>query len=142
MNCMIRRQNHVSPVAVFESIFNDPVFASFPATRAEAGALPLDISETETHIIVRASVPGFGKEQIEAEVHDGVLTITATHEEAAEESSERYHRRERQTRTLARRVALHTPVIEDQAQAELANGVLTLRLPKPAKEQPRKIRIG
>lgn len=142
MNCMIRRQNTVSPVAVFESFFNDPLFASFPATRADNDTLPLDISETDSHIIVRASVPGFTKEQIEAQVHDGVLTITANQEETAEETGERFLRRERTARTVARRIALHTPVIEDQAQAELADGVLTLRLPKPTKEQPRKIRIG
>lgn len=142
MNCMIRRQNHVSPVTVFESFFNDPLFATFPVARGEGNALPLDISETDSHVIVRASVPGLRKDQIEAEVHEGVLSITATQTEAVEESGEHFLRRERQTRTLSRRVALHTPVQEDQAQAELADGVLTLRLPKVAKDQPRKIRIG
>ncbi|GJQ28657.1 MAG: hypothetical protein HBSAPP03_05410 [Phycisphaerae bacterium] len=142
MNCMIRRQNSLSPVAVFESFFNEPFFTSMPTLRDGAEAMALDISETDTHVIVRASVPGFTKEQVEAEVHDGVLSLTATREESTEETTERYHRRERRTNTLARRVQLPAPVLEDQAQAELVNGVLTLRLPKPAQIQPRKIRIG
>lgn len=60
-------------------------------TNAEAIAtLPIDISEVDSDTIVRASVPGFSAEEIDVTVEDGVLTISAKHDEPSEESDEHY----------------------------------------------------
>lgn len=144
MATIIRREpRDLSPFAAFERLLNDPFFGEVPAlARVEEGTLPLDVSENDTHVIVRASLPGFPKDKIDVEVHDGVLSINAHHEEEREEKTERYYRKERRVGSLSRRVALPSAVLEKDAQAEFTDGVLTLRLPKVQKEQPRKIRIG
>src|ERR1044071_10244168 len=77
---------------------------------AQTGTLPLDISEDDKHVVVRASVPGFAKEDIEVEVHQGVLTITATYNAEREEKTERYHRRERTLSSMSRRISLPSTV--------------------------------
>jgi len=108
----------------------------------EEGTLALDVSEDEHNVLVRASLPGFRKEDVQVEVHDGVLTINAGRTEESEDTGERFYRKERREGSVSRRIALPSPVVEDEARAELADGVLTLRLPKTQKETPKRIAIS
>ena len=131
-----------SPVG---AVLNDPRLSPFfSTTLAQArdrSTLPLDISETADQIVVRASLPGFARENVNIQVEDGVLTITATRPPVAD-SAEQYHRRERLVGTVSRVVRL-SPEVDDAAiKAELKDGELTLRLPKVPQAQPRKIDIG
>jgi len=143
---MLTRRNpsaDLFPVAVLERFFNDPFFGEAPAiARLEEGTLPLDVSEDETHVIVRASLPGFARENIDVEAHDNILSISAKLEEVNESRTERFYRKERRVGSVSRRIALPAAVVEKDAAAEFKDGVLTLRLPKIPQEQPRKIRIG
>ncbi|MCL4219942.1 MAG: Hsp20/alpha crystallin family protein [Phycisphaerales bacterium] len=129
-----------SPVeGLINRLFQEPFGASLPMI--EEGALALDISETDDALIIRASLPGFRKEDVNIEVHEGVLTISATREQETEERNEKFYRRERRTGSVSRRVALPSMVTDDQADAELKDGVLTLRLPKSKKDSPKKISV-
>lgn len=137
-----------SVTRVFADFAEDPFFAPFfNETRAlmsgegSSGMIPLDISEDDKSVIVRATVPGFKKDEIQIEVQDGVLNIHAEHEEKSEENNEKYHRRERRYGAFTRQVTLPTAVVEGQAKAELKDGVLTLRLPKAPEVQAKKIKI-
>jgi HSP20 family protein len=145
MNNMTRRESFENPLLsrFFSTMLNDPFFAEAQPMRAfvEEGTLPLDISEDDSSVIVRASLPGFSKEDVEIEVHDGVLSIKAQHTEEKEEKGERFYRKERRFGSVSRRVALPTTVVEDRSKADLKDGVLTLRLAKVPAEQPKKIRI-
>lgn len=128
---------------VLNQFFNDP-FICGPTSqnRVDEGSLALDVSETDTEVIVRASLPGFRKEDVSIDVAEGVLTIKAEQAEEREEQNERFYRRERRFGSLSRRVALPTHVSESSATAQLTDGVLTLRLPKSEKAMPRKISIN
>ena len=109
---------------------------------AEAIAtLPIDISEVDSDTIVRASVPGFSAEEIDVTVEDGVLTISAKHDEPSEKSDEHYYRRERRTGSVSRRIALPRNTPDVEVAAELADGVLTLTVPTPGKQKPKQIEI-
>lgn len=111
-------------------------------TNAEAIAtLPIDISEVDSDTIVRASVPGFSAEEIDVTVEDGVLTISAKHDEPSEKSDEHYYRRERRTGSVSRRIALPRNTPDVEVAAELADGVLTLTVPTPGKQKPKQIEI-
>jgi HSP20 family protein len=128
--------------ALFERLFNDPFFTDVPVLRAvDQDILPLDVSEDATHVIVRASLPGYSKDSIDVAVQDGVLAISASQEQADEQKTEQYHRKERRFGSVSRRIALPSPVVEKDAQAELRDGVLTLRLTKVQPEQPHRIQI-
>jgi len=146
MNSITRRDmREVLPItSIFDRILTEPFFAeAMPlAARIEEGTLALDVSEDDTSVIVRASVPGFSKSDVDIEVHDNVLTINAQHTEEKEEKNERFYRKERRVGSLSRRIALPSAVVEKDAQADLKEGVLTLRLPKVQKIQPKKIKIG
>ncbi len=134
---------------LFQGLVRDPFFSggmSITSPVFEEGMLEIDLSETETEVVVRASVPGFKREDIAVDIHDGVLTIAATMKEETEERSgegqERYYRRERRTGSVSRRIALPVAVNEEAAKATLTDGVLELRLPKDGTTGPRRIAIN
>lgn len=127
---------------LLEEFFNEPFFMFAPGGQQAQGALALDVSETESSVLVRASLPGFTKDQIGVEVHDGVLTIRADKTEEHEEQTERFHRRERRVGSVSRSVTLPAAVADDKAKAELKDGVLTLTFPKSPNARPKKISIS
>ncbi|MEE8422885.1 MAG: Hsp20/alpha crystallin family protein [Dehalococcoidia bacterium] len=137
-----------------DRFFNDSFFSASSGAlggtkgRAQSYAtLPVDISEHDGDLVVRASVPGYDKDEINVHVEDGVLSIHATHEQASDDETsgddegERYYRRERRSGSLTRRIALPRKVRDAEVAAELANGVLTLTIPTPEQEKPKQIEI-
>lgn len=101
----------------------------------------VDVIEDDESVTVLADLPGFDDEDIEVELREDALSIAATREEErdvevadgdddAHDSDVRYHRRERRSRSVSRRIPLAEPVERDGATASYENGVLTVTLPK------------
>ncbi|MFG0305051.1 MAG: Hsp20/alpha crystallin family protein [Phycisphaerales bacterium JB040] len=135
---------------LFDAFMREPGFVSLAETDG-ADTLAIDLSETETDVLVRASLPGFKRDQVHIEVDDGVLRIEAHREETSEEKSpegngaekaETWIRRERREQHMTRAISLPTAVDQDNAKAELADGVLTLTLPKAQVSTRRRIEIS
>ncbi len=144
MNLISRREPISNLPSILDRFWNEPFFANFlavPSAGVDEGTLALDVSEDEKNVYVRASLPGFQREDVDVEVNDGVLTIKATHTEETEEKSERFYRKERRAGSLSRRLALPGVVLEGQTEAELKDGVLTLTLPKSPTATPKKVKI-
>ena len=154
MSQILRRDPVFSPL---DRIFNqfvgrDPIYGvangianGLSSLTDDDGSLALDIADEGEHLVISASLPGFKREDIAVEINDGVLTISArqakVEESEGEQGGVRYYRRERHTGSLARRVTLPAAVDQDQAKAALADGVLTLRLPKSGRDLPKRISI-
>ena len=126
---------------LIRTITEDVPLATFGEEGTGTGMVPVDISQTDSDIIVRASMPGFDKDDIDVQIHNGVLSIVAKHEEETETKEERYYRRERRVGSMSRRVALPGVVDEAEADAELKNGVLTLTIPLPKVAKPKQIKV-
>lgn len=109
-------------------------------------ALKTDIRETEQSYILEADLPGFSREEIHAEIRDGVLTLRAEHKKENDEKDEqgKYLRRERSYTSYQRRFSLDG-IKADEISAAFRDGVLTLTLPKEAPkkaDEGRAIEIG
>lgn len=123
-----------------DRLFDDSFFRT-PARLFDEGTLPVDISEQEGELLVKASLPGFETDDIDVQVTEGVLSIKAKHSEEHEEQGERFYRRERTFGSVSRRIALPGIVHDAEVEAELKSGVLTLHIPLPEKAQPKQIAI-
>jgi HSP20 family protein len=100
---------------------------------------PVDLEETEDAWIVEAEVPGARREDINVEVRDSELAITGEIKEREREGIIR--RRTRRTGRFEYRVTLPGQVNPDQVEARLHEGVLTVRIPKPAEARPRRVDV-
>lgn len=108
----------------------------------EEGNLAVDISQgREGETIVRASLPGFKKENIDVQVHDGILTIKAESTEEHEAKGEKFYHKERRWGSLSRRIALPGNPSDEGIAADLKDGVLTVKIPAGKGNQPRRIEI-
>jgi HSP20 family molecular chaperone IbpA len=137
------------PSIFTDNFFDD--FMGFPFERtttrkAQDAVMRTDIKETESGYQLEMELPGFNKEDLNAKLEDGYLTITATHsenhdfsdkEDSSESSDasekapkERYLRRERFYGTYARRFFIGKYVTQADMKARFENGILTLTFPK------------
>ena len=101
----------------------------------------VDMYQTESEIVVKASLPGMKADDIQISVVGDVLTLrgeTRSDEEVKEAS---YHIRERRGGSFARSMPLPSAVQADKARAEFENGVLTLTLPKAEELRPKTITV-
>ncbi len=90
-----------------------------------------DIKETENDYEINIDLPGFKKEDVQAELKDGYLVITAKNESSMEDtSSKEYIRRERFYGTCSRSFYVGKDVQQEDISAKFENGVLVMNVPK------------
>lgn len=103
--------------------------------------LRVDVQQTDNEYIVKADLPGFKKESINATLDDRVLTISAQDERENEEKSADFLMRERRYASCQRSIPLPFANPDDQVKAEFKDGVLELRVKKSADKQSKRIAI-
>ena len=103
---------------------------------------PMDLAETDDELILTADLPGVGEEDVAIEIKDGALTISGERKNAREQSGHGYHRVERSFGRFARTLALPRGVDAESVAASFADGVLEVRIPKPAERKPHRVQIG
>ncbi len=92
-------------------------------------------------VMVEMELPGLKSEQIEMSVSGGELTVKANRPEDQPEGTV-YHRRERPRGASERALRLPADVDTSKVEANLADGVLTISLPKAESAKPRKISVA
>jgi HSP20 family molecular chaperone IbpA len=94
--------------------------------------VPIRIAETETELIIRADVPGFGEGDLEIRVVPSAVCITGSRKFAETPESEQTVYAERRADRIFRAVSLPCEIDQDTADAALENGTLEIRLAKAA----------
>ncbi|KAG5634389.1 hypothetical protein H0H81_002147 [Sphagnurus paluster] len=105
----------------------------------------MDLHENAETNRVTASfeLPGLKKEDVNIDLRDGRLTISAETKISEEHERGGYAVRERRFGKVSRTLQLPQGVKEEEIKASMENGVLTVTFPKTAQEQaPRKITIA
>lgn len=117
-----------------DDFFEDFANSSFyrPNRIGTVPAMKADVQELENSYQIDLELPGFQKEDLQAELKDGYLTIKATHQDKEEEkdSKGRYIRQERYTGHYQRSFYVGEDVTQEDVHAAFENGVLKLSVPK------------
>jgi HSP20 family protein len=90
----------------------------------------IDIFEEDEAFLVQVELPGMRPEHVTVDFDEHVMTIRGERGLDHSEHKEGYHRRERSYGVFARTFALPEGVDGGQAVAVMAEGVLTIRIPK------------
>ena len=129
------------------ALFNDSLFDDFftditdnkrrPMARPLPGVMKTDIKETDKEYELTIELPGYKKEDVNAELKDGYLIINANNEKNEEEKDEKgYIRKERYFGSCSRSFYVGKNLKEEDIKAKFDNGVLTLNVPKEAERLP------
>ncbi len=113
-----------------ESLLDDFFNAPFTYEGTSTGGLmQTDVKDMDDHYEIIMNLPGIKKEEVQAELKDGYLTITASSNTNKDEkdSEGRYIRRERRSGSCSRSFYVGDQVTEDEIKAKFENGTLTMR---------------
>ena len=111
--------------------------------RSEPWAPPIDIYETAIAYVITVEVPGVGRDDVDLAVEESRLVIRGRRPEGRgrDAEAERYHLVERGYGTFTRSFEFAEKVDVHGVDADLADGVLTITLPKVPSPAPRRIEV-
>jgi len=127
---------------LFDTAFSS---ASRPTGQESATSLwapSVDIVETPEKLTFQAEVPGFKEDDLHLSVEAGTLSLEGERRFEEETKEKTYHRVERSYGRFFRSFALPSNVDATQVKANLANGILTVDLPKREEARSKQIPIG
>jgi HSP20 family protein len=113
---------------LFESALGEFTGAASP------DRFPVDLYEDKDNTYVRAELPGVDRADINVEVVEDYLTITAARKTKEGEREQSF--------SFSRSVTVPGAVQADKVAAAYENGVLTVTLPKREEAKPRKISVN
>ncbi|WBF07239.1 Hsp20/alpha crystallin family protein [Methanothermobacter thermautotrophicus] len=92
--------------------------------------LSMDVMETDDAIIIKTDLPGVKKEDINIELTENTISISAVFEEEVEIKEADFIKKERKYGEAKREMRLPEKIRVEDASAKFENGVLTVELPK------------
>jgi len=112
-----------------------------PATRNEVCTLtpPVDIFEHEDGLAVLADLPGVSRDGVEVGVDNDLLTVKGS--VSYEPKGKLVHREWELTPCYFRQFRLSERIDQEKINAEMRDGVLTVRLPESEQAKPKRIEV-
>jgi HSP20 family protein len=108
---------------------------------AVPGQLAVDVYETKEKLVVKARTAGVNKSDLDVSIADNTLSIRGTLSAGNEEDVINYFVQECYWGEFSRSIALPIPVKEDEIEAVLKDGVLTISFTKMKQDTVKKIQV-
>jgi HSP20 family protein len=129
----------------------DRLFDEFARGLSPVGALgqpslmpSMDVAETDKEIEITVELPGLERKDVEISLDDDVLTIRGEKKVETEQKDDKnksYHVSERSFGVFYRVLQLPAGIDPKSVQATMSNGVLKIKIPKPARSEAKKIEV-
>lgn len=110
---------------LFEDIFDDPFFE-----KRETKLMKADIKEKGDNYVIDVDLPGYEKDNIEIELENGYLKVTAKVNQNIDDENEKYIHKERFYGECSRSFYVGDNIKEEDIKAGFKNGILSLTVPK------------
>ena len=123
---------------LFDDFMDDFSFPTLPDVDKELygkhakNLMKTDVKETDDVYQVAVDLPGFKKDEIQIELKDGYLTVSAEKglDKDKEDKKGKYIRKERYAGALSRTFYLGEEIREEEIKAKFENGILSVSIPK------------
>ncbi|MCE9560034.1 MAG: Hsp20/alpha crystallin family protein [Armatimonadetes bacterium] len=140
MKTIIRNCNPLSEYDRMNSMIDQILARGEQVQSAQSHILPVDVSQTETALIIRASVPGISPTELFVEIEDQTLTIRGeTKKETLED--EKIYRNEISYGSFTRSIRLPDQLEVDKTTAKFDNGMVKISIPKIPIVKPVAIKV-
>jgi HSP20 family protein len=90
----------------------------------------VDVIDFGNEYVVKAELPGLKRENVQIELAENELSLTARSDVETEEKGKTYLHRERAFSTFRRRIGFGERIDTEKASANIAEGILEIKLPK------------
>ena len=128
---------------LFDDFFSDPFEMMMPQSRNPLygkhakNLMKTDDRETENSFEVDMDLPGFKKDEVNLELKDGYLTVSADKalDKDKKDNEGRYIRQERWSGSCSRSFYVGDTVKPEDVHAKFENGILQIALPKQEQKQ-------
>lgn len=105
------------------------------------GQLAVDVYETKERLVVKARTAGVNKHDLDVSISDNTLSIRGTLSAGSEDDVINYFVQECYWGEFSRSIALPVPVKEEEIEAVLKDGVLTISFTKVKQDTVKKIQV-
>jgi len=105
------------------------------------GELPVDMYQTDDHIVIRALVAGVSPNELEISITRDMVTVRGVREEYQEANDDGYFHRELFWGGFSRTLLLPEEVAIDEAEAQEKHGMLEIKLPKLDKHRTTQLKV-
>ena len=119
----------------------NPADEQWDEEEAVPGQLAVDVYETKERLVVKARTAGVKKDELDVSISDNQLTIRGTLSAGNEDDVENYFLQECYWGEFSRTIALPVPVKEEEIEAVLKDGVLTISFGKVKQDTVKKIQV-
>jgi HSP20 family protein len=102
---------------------------------------PLNVTQDDNNFYMRAEIPGIDPKQLSITALRNRVTVAGKREIAREHERVSYHRKERAEGSFNRTVTLPTFIDAERVDANYADGILAITLPKAEEAKPRQIAV-
>lgn len=121
---------------LFDSVAGEP-----SPTSASGVFPPLNVTQDEDNVYIRAEIPGIDADQLSISVLRNRVSLAGRREIQVEQQRVAYHRRERAEGTFSRTLTLPVEIDAERVDARYTDGILTLTLAKAETAKPRQIAV-
>lgn len=137
MSNLIRWDPFAELSALQKQFFGDDFMTPFKGVNIPT----TDVYTKDNEMVVEAHLPNFVQDDVNIQVEDGALVISAERHEKEEDKSKKYVVRESSS-SFYRRIQLPERADADKIQAHLDEGVLKVKVPLAPLPESKKIAIS
>lgn len=133
--------DQAAPLADDPGVATTGVTDDWDEEEAVPGQLAVDVYETKEKLVVKGRVAGVNKADLDVSIADNTLSIRGTLSAGNDENVENYFVQECYWGEFSRSIALPVPVKEEEIEALLKDGVLTISFTKVKQDTVKKIQV-
>lgn len=115
---------------------------SFPLAQAASTLPAIELEDSDNILVLRAKLPGIEAKDLDIEVTRNAVAIAGEYRNQDQSEDKRYFQSEFRYGKFRRIVPLPAQIENDRVDADLKDGILTLRLPKTESERHRVVKVN